>query len=250
MRRLGAGHARQLSHEERIGQAVKTVALDSLRLEAPGNGQDLGDPRHVAVKGRVEARYLRYTGDPLTKQIDYHTLGRQMLRSVGADATQLIQQFMGDALRLAIMGTAVYYAVADRPDRSETDLLVEPIDQEGRRRPVIEVADAAAVLPMVDRIVKRQSGAAEADAVDFAMQLSLRRVAHPIQRELDARRAAIHRQHVRLLWGHETIPLPFDRLSPTSCSPMCAFGSPGWRSCPAIHLHRSGTGAHLPWRHL
>jgi hypothetical protein len=45
----------------------------------------------------------------------------------------------------------------------------------------------------------------QTDAVDFAMQPSLWRVTHPIQRKLDARRAAIHRQHVRLFLLHEMI---------------------------------------------
>ena len=55
LRSLDARNASEFFGEKRIGQAVKTVALGALRREAPGNGQDFGYPRHIAVKGRVEA---------------------------------------------------------------------------------------------------------------------------------------------------------------------------------------------------
>ena len=55
---------------------MKTITLDTLRLEAPRNGQDLGDPRHIAMKGGVEAHYLRHTRNPLAKQLDQGNLGR------------------------------------------------------------------------------------------------------------------------------------------------------------------------------
>ncbi len=72
-------------------------------------------------------------------------------------------------------------------DRTETDLLVEPIEQEICRRPVIEVAGVASVLPVACVVIESAVGVAQADAVDLAMQASLRGIAHLIYGELDAR---------------------------------------------------------------
>ena len=57
---------------------MKTVTLDALRPEAPRNGQDPRNPRHIAMKGGVEARYLRQIRNPLAQQIDHGNLDRQM----------------------------------------------------------------------------------------------------------------------------------------------------------------------------
>ena len=128
-----------------------------------------------------------------------------MLRRVSADVAQRIEQLRGNAFRLVVVGATADDTVAYGLDRRETDLFVEPIDQKICRRPVIEVAEDAAVVLIAFQVVKRQRGAAQTDAVDFAMQPSLRRVTHPVQRKLDTRRAAIHRQHVRLFLLHEMV---------------------------------------------
>ena len=152
---------------------MKTITLDTLRLEAPRNGQDLGNPRHIAMKGSVEAHHLRQTRNPHTKQIDQGDLGRQVPRRVSADAAQRIEQCRGNALRRVEAGTAIDNAMAYSSNRSETDLLVEPIDQKICRRAVIEVADDAAVVLIALQVVKRQRGATQTDTLDFAMQASL-----------------------------------------------------------------------------
>lgn len=92
-----------------------------------------------------------------------------MLRRVGADAAQCIEQGRGNALRRVVVRAAVDNAVAHRSHRQETDVLVQPIDQKICRRMVIEVADDAAGVLIAGGIVKRQRGTGKADAVDFSV---------------------------------------------------------------------------------
>src|SRR5208282_3209530 len=86
------------------------------------------------------------------------------------------------------------HAVSNRPDRSEMILHFEPINQEIRRRFVIGGGEVAALLLFHGRVMKRQIGPAQADAVNLSIKPSLQRFARLVQRELDARRAAIDRQ--------------------------------------------------------
>lgn len=92
-----------------------------------------------------------------------------MLWGIGADATHLVQQMLRDATRLAVAAAAIDNAMAHRLDRRETDLLVEPVEQEIGSRSVIEVTDAFIILTFPDKIVERETRATQADAIDLTM---------------------------------------------------------------------------------
>ena len=68
----------------------------------------------------------------LAERLDQFNLAGQMIRVVWADAMQFIQQFLGDQLGRGVFH-AVDHPVSHRPDRLETLLLFEPINQEIRR---------------------------------------------------------------------------------------------------------------------
>ena len=90
---------------------------------------------------------------------------------------------------------AVHDAVPDRGERcDESALAFEPIDQRLHRRGVIGGDVAAARLPIAPRTDERQRGPGQADALDLAVQPPLERAADLVQREPDARRAAVDRQ--------------------------------------------------------
>ena len=99
----------------------------------------------VLVKRRVEAGHLRQFRMTLAERLDQFDLARQMIRVVRPDAMQFIQQFLSDHLGLGVFH-AVDHAVSHGPDRCETVLLFEPINQEIRRRFVIGGGEAATVL--------------------------------------------------------------------------------------------------------
>ena len=83
--------------------------------------------------------------------------------------------------------------MAHGPDVRNANLLFEPVDQKIRRRTMIGSFDAKAALLTPERIVESQIRPGCANAVNFSNQLSHRWFANLIQRELDARRAAVDR---------------------------------------------------------
>jgi hypothetical protein len=91
---------------------------------------------------------------------------------------------------------AVDHSVSHSPDRFENILLFEPIHKKSRCRFVIGSGEPAAVLSIRGRLVERQIRPAQADTINLSIKPSLQRFAGLIQRELDARRAAIDRQDV------------------------------------------------------
>ena len=135
--------AREFFHQIGIGQTVETVALNSLGVEASRNRQQLGHARHGAVKRRVKTGHLGQFRMTLAERLDQFNLAGQMIRVVRPDAMQFIQQFLGDNLRLGVFH-AVDHPVSHRPDRCETILLFEPVNQEIRRRFVIGGGEFAA----------------------------------------------------------------------------------------------------------
>ena len=185
--------AREFFHQIGIGQTVETVALNSLGVEAARKRQQLGHARHGLVKRRVETGHLGQFWMTLAERLDQFNLAGQMIRVVGPDAMQFIQQFLGDNLGLDVFHP-MNHPVSHRPDRFKTFLLFQPINQEIRRRFVIGGGEAEAPLPFPGRIMERQIRPAQADAVNLSIKPSLQRFACLIQRELDARRAAVDGQ--------------------------------------------------------
>ena len=80
--------AAELLHQVGVGQAVEAVALDALGPVAPRNRQQLGDPRHRAMKGRVEAGHLRQRRMPPRERLDQPDFARQVIGIVRRDAAQ------------------------------------------------------------------------------------------------------------------------------------------------------------------
>ena len=79
-RRRRITEAREFFHEVGVGQTVKTVALDALRLVAPRNGEQLRDTRHVAMKGGVETGHLWEFRMTLPKRFDQFDLAAADVR--------------------------------------------------------------------------------------------------------------------------------------------------------------------------
>jgi hypothetical protein len=73
-------------------------------------------------------------------------------------------------------------------------LLFKPINQGIRRRFVIGNGETATCLWLSIQVVKRQIRPAQADAVNLSIKPSLQRFADLVERELDARRAAVDGQ--------------------------------------------------------
>ena len=177
---------------------MKAVALDPLGRKTPGDGQSLGDPRHVTMKFRIETSYLWQTRHPLIDQFNHIDLGRQMLRRIGADTAQFPKNFLRDLMRFTIPGATVYDAVAYCRNRRKTDLLGKPVEQEICRRTMIELTDAAITLLLPGGVIESEMGSLQADAVDLAAQSLPGLVAvHPVHRELDARGAPVDREDAR-----------------------------------------------------
>ena len=190
--------AREFFHQIGIGQTVETVALNSLGVEASRNRQQLGDTRHGVVKRRVKTGHLGQFRMTLAERLDQFDLAGQMIRVVRRDAMQFIHQLRRDLFRLG-MRHAMHHSVSHGLDRSEGLLRFEPINQETRGRFVIGGGEAATGLRLSIRVVKRQIRPAQADAVNLPIKPLLQRFAHLVQRELDARRAAVDRQDTGLI---------------------------------------------------
>ena len=172
---------------------MKTIALNSFGIEASRNRQQLGDTRHGLVKRRVEAGHLRQFRVPLAERLNQFNLARQMLRVVRADAMQFGQQFPGDNFRLG-MFHPVNHAMSHAFDRFEINLPFKPVDQEVRGRFVISGGKFEALRLFLRRFGERQIRPAQADAINLSIKLSLQWFANLVERELDARRAAVDGQ--------------------------------------------------------
>src|ERR1039458_8260039 len=79
-----------------IGQTVETVSLNSLCVEASRNRKQFGHARHGLVKRRVKTGHLGQFRMTLAERLDQFNLAGQMIRVVGPDTMQFIQQFLGD----------------------------------------------------------------------------------------------------------------------------------------------------------
>jgi hypothetical protein len=79
------------------------------------------------------------------------------------------------------------YTVPYGPDRIETMLLIEPIDQKLRCRFVIGGVEVAAVVLICARELERQIRPAHADAIHRPMKASIQRFTKLVLREFDAR---------------------------------------------------------------
>ena len=99
---LRAADLDQFFHEICKRQAVEAIAPDPGSLEPPGDRHDLGDTGHVVMKGGVEARDLGQAGITVSERLDQLDLARQVVRVIGADLTQFLDQLRRDAFGLMV----------------------------------------------------------------------------------------------------------------------------------------------------
>jgi hypothetical protein len=189
----GIAQAREFFHQVSVRQAVEAVALNSLRVEAPGNGQQLGDAGHGGMKRRVEAGDLGNFWITLREGLDQFDFAGQMFGIIRAEAAQFLQQFRRDALRLGV-GQAVDDAMADGFDGGELALVFEPINQGGRGRFGVLSSEIWAGLGVTQNVAKCQGRSAQADPGDLAGEKTLPGLAGFVKGELDARGTAIDGQ--------------------------------------------------------
>ena len=169
---------------------MKTVALNTLCVEAARKWQQLGYARHGTVKRRVEAGHLGQLRMTLAECLDQLDLAWQMIRVVRPDAMQLIQQALAHDLGLDVLHP-MDDAMAHGLDCGQCVLLFEPVNQNISRRPVIGGCDIQSALLRRGRAAEGQIGAAQADAIDLPIEPALQRFGDLVQHEPDARRAAI-----------------------------------------------------------
>ena len=79
------------------------------------------------MKGCIEAGYLRQFGMTLAERLDQFNLPRQMIRVIGPEPMQFVQQGLGDTLRCS-MFHAVHHSVSDRFDGREALLAFQPVN--------------------------------------------------------------------------------------------------------------------------
>lgn len=134
---------------------MKSVAPDFDGLETTRDRQEPGHARQGVVNRCVKAGYLGQLRMTLAERLYQCNLMRKMIRVVGTDAVKFIQQCPGNPLGLGMLH-AVDHAVTDCHDVRQTNVLIEPVDQEIRRGKVIGSHDALTVLLTLGCIAESQ----------------------------------------------------------------------------------------------
>ena len=104
---------RKLMHDRFVREAVKSVALDALRLQFPGDRKDPRDVRQFGVKGGIEARHLRKPGKMLLREADDRQRRRSMQRRKGGSGFKLPQDRFVDEAVLPQLRPAMHDAMPD-----------------------------------------------------------------------------------------------------------------------------------------
>ena len=144
---------------------METVALHAQLRKAARDRKQPGDPRHRAVKRRVEARHLGQPRMTAAERLYQPDLLRQVVGVIGRDAAQFRQEPRRDPLRLG-MPHAVDHAVARGLDRPEGRLRLEPVDQEIHGLAAVGCAKAGDPRLSIGT-TGSQARAARTDAVDL-----------------------------------------------------------------------------------
>ncbi len=142
------------------------------------------------MKRRVKAGDLPQVWMTLAERLDQFDLAWQMIRRIRRCAMQRVEQFRGDSLRLRACHP-MDHAVSHGPHHRELLPRFEPVDQETRRGPVVRRVPATVAL----RCVPRQRRPVQSDPVHLSGYRGLRQCVGLVDRELDARRAAVDREN-------------------------------------------------------
>ena len=89
--------------------------------------QELRHARHIMVKSRVETRYLGQIGKSAMKRLGQQNLLRHMVRIEWTEATQLLNHFRSDSLRLVILRAAIHHAMPNRDQCVTPAAFLDPI---------------------------------------------------------------------------------------------------------------------------
>ncbi len=190
----GIAETHEFFHQISIGKAMKSIAMDTLTVEAPWNGQEFGHARHRLMKGGVETGDLGNFRVAPVKRLHQGDFVRQVVGVIGGEAAEFGEQRGRDAYGGGMV-QSMHDAVTDDANGGETDFGFKPTQQEfydgrmGGRR------DGERGRRFLRRIGKGQIGSAEADAINFSVECFYERPAQWVNRKLDARRATIDCQN-------------------------------------------------------
>ena len=104
---------RKLAHDRFARQAVKPVALDTLRLQFLGDRKDARDLRQFGMKGGVETSHLRQPGKMLLREADDRQRRRDMQRREGGCGLKLPQDRIIDEAMLPQLRSAMHDSMPD-----------------------------------------------------------------------------------------------------------------------------------------
>ena len=172
---------------------MKTEALNPFGVEPSGDGQELGHPRHVPVKGGIKAGHLRQFRMPPTEHAYELNARRHVFGVVRTDPAQLGHQLRGDALGLLQLDPAVDHAMPDPDHFGERGVMIEPANQKLPCGAVIGCANDTGG-GLSGAVTDGQDGIGQADALDLAGQQPHGWRVRPVEGELDARRPAVDGQ--------------------------------------------------------
>jgi len=92
---------------------MKSVSLKTQLFMAPWDRKQTRNPRHITMKGGVEAGDLRKMRIPLREPLDEFDLTRKMFRIIGAQPLQLAHHSRCQRLRGTIARAAMHHSMPD-----------------------------------------------------------------------------------------------------------------------------------------
>ena len=107
---------------------MKPVALNAVFGKTPWNGKHPCDPGHCSMEGGVKACHLRQFGVAHPHRMDQFNLKGKVIRVIGSDAMQFLEQLRCDPLGLRV-SHAVHHPMPHGRHETEKRLGLEPIQQ-------------------------------------------------------------------------------------------------------------------------
>ena len=189
---------RKLMHDRFAGKAVKSVALDTLRLQFLGNWKHTRDIGQFGVKGGVETCRLRKSRKMLLRKADNRQSRWGMQRRKGGRRFELPQdQFVNQAM-LPELRSAMHNTMPDRGWCRHFGVVEKPSDADDR----FPLAGNGCCLGRATRFrasLRTEIAAFIADRLRFAgEQLSVREGPTRYKAEFERGGAAVQREYDQL----------------------------------------------------